>query len=162
MKALHLHCDIVLDRDGLTTLAEVIQQAIEKGIAPHREAVVKALGDRPSEPPRPVTALVEKPLSESSNPRAGNLPQSKRMPEESSEHAQFGGRTPPDDVGVLVNTRQAAKMLSLGERTIWRLSRSGIMPKPMKIGNAVRWKYEDLKAWIDAGCPRDERWGWPR
>ena len=64
-----------------------------------------------------------------------------------------GGITPE-----LLMTKQAAELLSIGERTLWRWSRSGICPAPVKIGYglrpAVRFKRSELLDWIRAGCPR--------
>ena len=64
-------------------------------------------------------------------------------------------------VPELLTTAQAAELLAIGERTLWRWSRSGIAPAPMKIGTglraAVRFRRSDLLDWIAAGCPRAER-----
>lgn len=61
-------------------------------------------------------------------------------------------------VPELLTTKQAAEFLSIGERTLWRWSRSGICPAPVKIGigtrPAVRFRRSDLTEWLDAGCPR--------
>ena len=58
----------------------------------------------------------------------------------------------------LLTTAQAARLCGLGERTLWRHSRSGAAPPPLKIGGAVRFRRADLAEWITAGCPRcDER-----
>lgn len=58
----------------------------------------------------------------------------------------------------LLTSRQAAELLSIGERTLWRWSRCGICPAPIKIGvgprAAVRFSRAKLQAWIDDGCPR--------
>ena len=55
----------------------------------------------------------------------------------------------------LLTTKQAAALCSVGERTLWRWSRSGIAPAPVKIGgSAVRFKRAEIIEWIDAGCPR--------
>ena len=75
-----------------------------------------------------------------------------------SQNALFGSQKPPEDKGLLIDTKQAAKLLKCGERTIWSLSHSGRMPSPLKIGGAVRWPYEELKAWVDAGCPPQDEW----
>ena len=57
----------------------------------------------------------------------------------------------------LLTSRQVAQLLGIGERTLWRWSRSGICPAPVKIGKgrraAVRYRRSDLDAWIEAGCP---------
>lgn len=62
----------------------------------------------------------------------------------------------------LLTTKQAAELLSVGERTLWRWSRSGIAPPPVSIGigtrPAVRFKRSELLAWIEGGCkPVDGR-----
>jgi predicted DNA-binding transcriptional regulator AlpA len=58
----------------------------------------------------------------------------------------------------LLTTAQAAKMCNIGERTLWRWSRSGIAPPPVKInGSAVRYRRDQYLEWIQNGCPRMER-----
>ncbi len=48
---------------------------------------------------------------------------------------------------LLVTARQAAKMLSVSERTLWGLSDAGEIPR-VKIGRAVRYSVDDLKRYI--------------
>ena len=73
----------------------------------------------------------------------------------------------PTTAGItaeLLTTRQAAELLSIGERTLWRWSRSGICPRPVQIGNglrpAVRYRRTELEQWVADGCPRVD--GGPR
>ena len=58
----------------------------------------------------------------------------------------------------LLTERQAAELLGMGARTLWRYSRSGICPAPIKIGigprPAVRYRRSELLAWVQDGCPR--------
>ncbi len=64
-----------------------------------------------------------------------------------------GGITPE-----LLTTKQAAELCGVGERSLWRWSRSGQAPRPVKIGDgkrgAVRYRRSDLMAWIADGCKR--------
>lgn len=53
----------------------------------------------------------------------------------------------------LLTTKQAAGLLSIGERSLWRASNSGQAPRPIKIGGSVRYRKSDLLAWIADGCP---------
>jgi excisionase family DNA binding protein len=68
--------------------------------------------------------------------------------------------TPTSERGFaeLLTTADVAKLLSCGERTIWRWSRSGAMPAPLKLNpgrqGAVRFRRVDIMEWINAGCPR--------
>jgi len=61
---------------------------------------------------------------------------------------------------ALLTTKQAAELCGCGERTLWRWSRSGIVPSPVKIGggtrSAVRFRRDEYLAWIAAGCPRTD------
>ncbi|HEY4759561.1 MAG TPA: helix-turn-helix domain-containing protein [Thermoguttaceae bacterium] len=57
-------------------------------------------------------------------------------------------------VPELLTTAEAARLLSMGERTLWRHSRSGAAPAPVKIGGTlVRYRRSELLDWIEAGCP---------
>jgi excisionase family DNA binding protein len=72
-----------------------------------------------------------------------------------------GGRTTPSEiVPELVDSREAAQLLGIGKRTLWRWSRSGICPSPIKIGRgpraAVRFRRADLMEWIAERCPRTD------
>ena len=59
---------------------------------------------------------------------------------------------------ALLTTKEAARLLSIGERTLWRWSRSGRAPQPIKIGDglrpAVRYSRDALLNWVEAECPR--------
>jgi excisionase family DNA binding protein len=63
-------------------------------------------------------------------------------------------------VPELLTTKQAAELLAVGERTLWRWSRSGLAPRPVKIGlgprAAVRFRRAELMTWLAAGCPRTD------
>jgi predicted DNA-binding transcriptional regulator AlpA len=56
----------------------------------------------------------------------------------------------------LLTLKQAAQLCGVGERSLWRYSRSGLAPKPVKFGSskqaATRYRLQDLRQWIDAGC----------
>ncbi len=53
----------------------------------------------------------------------------------------------PTPEPLLVNARQAGRMLSVCERTIFNLVARGEL-KAIHIGKSVRFAVEDLKAWI--------------
>ena len=66
--------------------------------------------------------------------------------------------TPETIVPELLTTAEAARLCNVGERTLWRWSRCGIAPRPIKIGagknGAVRFRRDEYLKWIHAGCPR--------
>lgn len=73
-----------------------------------------------------------------------------------SQNAIFAGAKPPEDQGLLIDSQEAAKLLKVSPRTLWRMQTSGEMPAPIRLGRAVRWSAEVLKKWVDAGCPPAE------
>jgi excisionase family DNA binding protein len=70
-----------------------------------------------------------------------------------SRNAVFGGQKLPENEGWLISPKQAAKLLNVSARTLWRMYHGGEMPQPIRIGRAVRWRLDALKKWVDAGCP---------
>jgi excisionase family DNA binding protein len=78
----------------------------------------------------------------------------KKMPRlRASMTAIFGNEKSPEDLNLLVDTKQAAKLLRVSERTLWKMHHEGEMPEAIRIGRAVRWSIEALRKWVDAGCP---------
>ena len=59
---------------------------------------------------------------------------------------------------LLLTMAEAAQLLSISERTLWRWSRCGLAPRPISIGlgtrSAVRFRRSELITWVDDGCPR--------
>jgi excisionase family DNA binding protein len=49
---------------------------------------------------------------------------------------------------MLLTARQAARVLSISERTLWSLTKDGQIPA-VRIGRAVRYDPEDLRRWIN-------------
>lgn len=71
-----------------------------------------------------------------------------------SKNAIFSGAKLTDDQGLLLTSRETAKLLKVSEKTIYNRWTTGEMPPPIRIGAAIRWSLETLKSWVNAGCPR--------
>ena len=56
---------------------------------------------------------------------------------------------------LLIDTHEACELLSISARTLWQLTKDGVIPC-RRLGRSVRYSIRDLEAWIDAGCPRTE------
>lgn len=54
---------------------------------------------------------------------------------------------------MLLTPGEAAKLLKVSVRTLWRMRSAGEVPEPVRVRNAVRWRRTDLARWIAAGCP---------
>lgn len=53
----------------------------------------------------------------------------------------------------LLSAKQLGLMLALSKRQIFRLNACGLLPRPVKIGGAVRWKLADISCWQEMNCP---------
>lgn len=60
---------------------------------------------------------------------------------------------PSVDAAWLITANQLAALLGVSIRTLWRLRRTGKVPPPVRIGSCIRWRIEEVQAWLDAGCP---------
>jgi excisionase family DNA binding protein len=61
------------------------------------------------------------------------------------------------DGPLLITAEELARLLNTSERSIWRYLSAGDIPKPVRLGRGtVRWRYEEIRAWIAAGCPKSE------
>lgn len=50
---------------------------------------------------------------------------------------------------AMIRPREAAMRLSISRVTLWRLSRSGVLPAPVRLGKrAIAWRAADLDAWL--------------
>lgn len=59
----------------------------------------------------------------------------------------------PEDESRLISADEVAQMLSISTRTVWRLLSTGKMVQPIRIGGSVRWRLDEVKEWINNGCP---------
>jgi len=53
---------------------------------------------------------------------------------------------------------EVAKLLGISERHLWALNSSGRLPRPVRLGRAIRWNLSELRVWLDAACPERSRW----
>lgn len=138
MKPIQLQLSITVGDESLSTLAEVLAQAIERGMARHTQAVVAKLGELRAErdkPPPPVSAEPAVTAGETSAPE------------------------PQQEQGALIDVNEVAKLLNISSRTVYRLNDMGKMPKVIRIGSLVRWSRKAIEQWIADGCRAVERRG---
>jgi predicted DNA-binding transcriptional regulator AlpA len=88
---------------------------------------------------------------------AGSLDEKREARLIASRKALFAGQQPRENLGLLIDSREAARLLKVSPRTLDNMRSTGRVPPPVKIGSAVRWSFEALKRWVDAGCPGPEQ-----
>ena len=76
-----------------------------------------------------------------------------------SNHAmvsdQLGAQAPTTIVPELLRAPRPRECSLSARAPCWRWSRSGKMPRPIKIADGtVRFRTVELREWIAAGCPR--------
>ena len=55
----------------------------------------------------------------------------------------------------LLTVREVAQRLALGTRTVWKWSRSGQLPAPVRLGNrTVRWRAAEIERFVEEMQPR--------
>ncbi len=59
---------------------------------------------------------------------------------------------------LALSAAAVARLLGISERHTWALNSSGRLPKPIRLGRAVRWPVDELRAWLAAGAPPRDRW----
>jgi hypothetical protein len=60
----------------------------------------------------------------------------------------------PTPAPLLIATKAACVLLSMGERRLWVLTNCRAIPS-RKIGRSVRYCPTELAAWVAAGCPTE-------
>ena len=59
---------------------------------------------------------------------------------------------------LLVNAKRAAALCGKSLRA-WRCwDAFGLIPRPVRIKRSTLWRLDELKRWIEAGCPRRAEW----
>ena len=67
-------------------------------------------------------------------------------PEQKTEGAAAGGRP-------LIGMEHLAELIGVSTQTLRRMTQSGKLPEPIRLGRLIRWKPQVIDDWIAAGCP---------
>jgi len=59
---------------------------------------------------------------------------------------------------LAIRAKELAALLGVSLRQVWRLSSSGKLPKPLRLGGSVRWSLKEIEAFVEAGCPDRQTW----
>ena len=79
----------------------------------------------------------------------------------------MAGHDRPDDLKLtdegepaplLLTAQQAAALCGRTLRTWRSWDAAGYVPRPVRVGRSLFWRSDELRAWIDAGCPRRDVW----
>ena len=62
------------------------------------------------------------------------------------------------DGKLLITGVEAAATLGVSRAHFYRMHNQGKVPMPVRLGGSVRWRVEELRAWIAAGMPSRREW----
>ena len=54
---------------------------------------------------------------------------------------------------AMLDAGQMARLLKCSQRSVYRLTSMGRIPKPVRLGALVRWSRDSISRWIEEGCP---------
>jgi predicted DNA-binding transcriptional regulator AlpA len=61
------------------------------------------------------------------------------------------------NIPALITVEQLAKIVQKSVRSVWRMRSAGQVPAPVNVGGGVRWRVDDIRRWIEEGCPAEPR-----
>ena len=66
------------------------------------------------------------------------------------------------DGRLLMAVSELADTLNVSVRQCWRMRDSGELPQPLQIGGrkCLRWRRDEILAWLAAGAPHVRKTGW--
>jgi predicted DNA-binding transcriptional regulator AlpA len=59
---------------------------------------------------------------------------------------------------LLISAAAAAQMCGRSVASWWRDHSAGRIPAPLKLGGRTFWRAEELRRWIEVGCPPRKLW----
>ncbi len=59
---------------------------------------------------------------------------------------------------TVLRLREVAELLGVSARHVERLDSSGLLPRPVRLGRAKRWRRHELTAWLESGAPDRASW----
>ena len=54
---------------------------------------------------------------------------------------------------MLISVEELSQIMQVSVRTLWRLRSAGRLIEPIRIGRNTRWRLDEVRRWIDEGCP---------
>ena len=59
---------------------------------------------------------------------------------------------------LLVSAEVAAHLLSISKASFYAMKAASRLPAPVHFGRMVRWNVEELRQWVNCGCPAWWQW----
>lgn len=60
---------------------------------------------------------------------------------------------------LTLDAQECADLIGIARSTFWKLHSSGRTPAPLRLSDrVVRWRRDEMTAWVRAGCPNRSSW----
>lgn len=59
---------------------------------------------------------------------------------------------------MLLSAVEAAASIGISRSLFYELHAEGKVPAPIRLGKRVLWRKDELRAWVDSGCPNRGDW----
>jgi predicted DNA-binding transcriptional regulator AlpA len=59
---------------------------------------------------------------------------------------------------LLAPAEIASRMCGRSEASWWRDHAAGRIPSPIRLGGRTLWRVQELREWVEAGCPDNRTW----
>jgi len=59
---------------------------------------------------------------------------------------------------LALSAKELAERLGVSLRHVRRMDSAGMLPRPCRLGRAVRWSTETINSWLAAGAPDRRTW----
>ena len=53
-----------------------------------------------------------------------------------------------------------ASKLRVSRSMVHKLNSAGKLPAPVRLGRCLRWRADEINAWLADGCPSRSEWSW--
>ena len=89
------------------------------------------------------------------------LPIAAPQPDARPANGEALARPAGDRQPLLLTAEDLAAELQVSLRSVRRLDLEGKLPEPVHVGGRLlRWRAAEVRDWVNAGCPRRDRWTW--
>lgn len=79
--------------------------------------------------------------------------------QEAPDHQQHAlEASAPTPEPLLISADVAGPLCGRSEASWWREHAAGRIPAPVKLGGRTLWRVQELRRWVEAGCPDRRTW----
>jgi predicted DNA-binding transcriptional regulator AlpA len=65
---------------------------------------------------------------------------------------------PHNEESLAISAEELSGLLGISKRHLWSLNARAKLPRPLRLGCAVRWSLPEVRSWIASGAPDRHTW----